>query len=195
MPEHHTDLAFTRTLLTVKDRVMVRAIAVGWSQDLTLMDRTKALEIPWSLVEQEARDSGCYIIVLRLKRRRKLEVRNLGVIPFKKGYYLYVGSAKKELTRHMERYKRTSRDDHRQIDQLSAIADLHAAIPIRTSKDLECELAGAVRAVSDWMVPRFGSTNCQCNGHLFGMAEDPVHVRRFIELLMYYRIDRLEQYL
>ena len=50
MPEHHTDLEFSRTLLSVRDRVMVRAVGVEWKQDLSLGDSVRELVIPWDLV-------------------------------------------------------------------------------------------------------------------------------------------------
>jgi sugar fermentation stimulation protein A len=40
-------------------------------------------------------------------------------------------------------------------------------------------------------VPGFGSSDCSCGSHLFGMAEDPLHSPEFIALLQYFRMDRL----
>jgi sugar fermentation stimulation protein A len=194
MPEHHTDLEFTRTLLAVKDSVMVRAVSVEWLEALSL-GRTRDLVIPWGLVEQEAQDSGSYILVLRMKRDRNLSIGSLGKVRFKKGYYLYIGSAKKNLTQRIERHRRLIKKDHWHIDHLRAAADFHAALPIRASENLECDIAAAVGRISDRDIPGFGSSDCSCQTHLFGMTEDPVHSRSFINLLQYFRIDRLEKYL
>ncbi len=194
MPEHHTDLEFSRTLLAVKDRVLVKAVSVEWTSAL-LPGKTRDLIIPWQVVEQEAHDSGSYIIILYLPRDKKLFIGGLGKVEFKKGYYLYVGSAKAGLSKRIERHRRLVKQLHWHIDYLRAATEFHAALPVRASDDLECELATALGDIAEWNVPGFGSSDCNCESHLFRMSEDPVHSRPFIELLQYFRIDRLEKYL
>ncbi len=194
MPEHHTDLEFSHTLLAVKDRVIVKAVSVEWRQGL-LPGAVRELTIPWDLVDKEAHDSGSYIIILRLMRDRRIEVGGLGEIRFRKGYYLYVGSAKTNLTKRIERHRRLVKKFHWHIDHLRDVADFHAALPVRASDDLECGMAAALGRIADWSVPGFGSSDCGCGTHLFAMQEDPVHARAFIDLLLYFRMDRLEKYL
>ena len=194
LPEWHTDLEFSRTLLAVKEIVSVRAMAVGWNEDLTLAG-SLPIEIPWSLVDKEAHDSGSYIFIMRLKRDRKLSIAGLGEVLFRKGYYLYVGSAKANLAKRIERHKRIIKKQHWHIDFLRGAAEYHAAVPIRASDDLECEIASALGNVTEWSIPDFGSSDCACRSHLFAMTDDPVHSPAFIRLLMYFRIDRLEKYL
>ncbi len=194
LPEHHTDLEFARTLLAVKDTVLVKAVSVEW--DAALMPRrTKDLIIPWQLVEQESHDSGSYLIILHLKRDRCLLVGKLGEVKFKKGYYVYVGSAKADLAKRIERHRRLLKNYHWHIDFLRGAADFHAALPVRASEDLECGMAADLRKITEWEVKGFGSSDCDCNSHLFGMSEDPVHSRTFIDLLLQFRINRLEKYL
>ncbi len=193
MPEHHTDLEFTRTLAQVKDRVMIRAIAVEWRDDLSLGPNSRKLSIPWDLVEREAHDSGSYLVVLKLERDRKITAGGLGAIPFRKGYYCYAGSAKQNLAQRLARHQRIIKNYHWHIDYLREHALFHAAIPIRTSADLECEIAGQLARISDWQVPGFGSSDCACPTHLFGLQDDPVHSPKFIEMLLHFRMGRLEE--
>jgi sugar fermentation stimulation protein A len=194
LPEHHTDLMFARTLLAVKDKVMVKAVSVEWNSTLT-PGKTKELIIPWEVIEQEAHDSGCYIIILKLKKDRNLSVGGLGKVALKKGFYLYAGSAKANLTKRVERHRRIGKNNHWHIDYLRSVADFHVALPIRASEDLECTVASALGRIADWEVGDFGSSDCGCRSHLFGMSQDPLHSRSFIDLLQYFRIDRLEKYL
>ncbi len=63
LPEHHTDLEFSRTLLSVKDEVMVKALSVEWREGLNL-GRVREVAIPWDIVEQEAHDCGSYIFII-----------------------------------------------------------------------------------------------------------------------------------
>ena len=193
MPEHHTDLEFCRMLLSVRDRVMVKAVGVEWRQDLSLRDSVRDLEIPWDLVERESHDRGSYIIILRLARERKLPIGGLGEVKFRKGYYLYVGSAMKDLSQRIARHRRLIKKKHWHIDHLREHADFVAAIPIRTSRDLECPVAGILDTIADWQVPGFGSSDCSCTTHLFGVREDPLHTRSFIDTLLHFRMGLLEQ--
>lgn len=195
MPEHHTDLEFSRTLLSIKDRVMVKAVSVGWNNDLTLGDDVRDLTIPWDTVRREAHDSGSYIVVLRLLRDRRIPVGGLGSVKFRKGFYLYAGSAKRDLTRRVNRHRSERKNFFWHIDYLRDFAGFHAALPIRTSDDLECEIAASLNEMADWRISDFGSSDCSCQTHLFGMKDDPVHSPEFVKRLLYFRMGRLEEML
>ena len=193
MPEHHTDLEFCRALLQVRVRVMVKAVSVEWKQDLSLGTVTRELTIPWDLVEREAHDRGNYIIVLRLNRDRRLTIGGLGSVKFRKGYYLYIGSAMKGLSQRIARHQRLTKKKHWHIDFLREHAQFIAGIPIRSGTDRECKIAAAVHAISDWDIPGFGCADCQCGTHLFGMSRDPVHEHPFIDALLHFRMGLLEE--
>jgi len=194
LPEHHTDLEFARTLLAVKDRILVKAVSVEWTSELE-PGRTRDLIIPWHLVGQEAHDSGSYLIILNLKRDRRLFIGKLGQVKFRKGYYIYVGSAKAHLTQRIERHRRLLKKYHWHIDYLRRAADFHVALPIRASENLECDLADALEKITDWEVNKFGSSDCGCKSHLFGMRGNPIQSKSFIELLLHFRINRLEKFI
>jgi len=193
MPEHHTDLEFSQTLLSVRDRVMVKAVAVGWNNDLTLENDVRELTIPWDMIKRESHDSGSYFVVLRLERDRRISVGSIGDIKFRKGFYLYVGSAKKDLTQRINRHRSERKNLFWHIDYLREHAGFHAALPIRASVDLECEIAASMSKIADWQVDGFGSSDCSCETHLFGMKDDPVHSPAFIKRLLYFRMGRLEE--
>jgi sugar fermentation stimulation protein A len=193
MPEHHTDLAFCRALLEVRERVQVNAVAVSWAQDLTLKDGARELSIPWDLVERESHDRGSYLVVLRLPRDRKIEVGSLGDVQFQKGYYLYAGSAMKDLGTRLARHQRLTKKKHWHIVHLREHTEFMAGIPIRSSTRLECEIASALSKIAAWQVPGFGSSDCDCPSHLFAMRDDPFGSRAFSDLLLYFRMGKLEE--
>ncbi len=91
----------------------------------------------------------------------------------------------------MERHQRKRKRFHWHIDYLRAYCEFEASLAIRTAADLEHELAGAVSSIADWQMPGFGCTDCHCTSHLFGMAENPLHLPHFIKVLQYFRMDRL----
>ena len=49
-------------------------LAVEWKPDLSLGDRVKPLEIPWELIQREAQDQVTYLLILKLNRKRNLDI-------------------------------------------------------------------------------------------------------------------------
>jgi sugar fermentation stimulation protein A len=105
MPDYHTDLEFSKTLVAVKDRASFLPVGLELNPDLSLTSRVRLLEIPWDVLQKEVEDRGSYILILRLPVGRILNIGKLGPIKFKPGYYLYAGSALKNLTQRLERHK------------------------------------------------------------------------------------------
>jgi len=193
IPEYHTDIFFAKNLLTLKDELFIRAIAVGWDEGLNLSCSIRPLKIPWGLIEREAEDRGSYIVILRLREDTDLSFGNSGDIEFRKGYYLYVGSAMNNLEKRIERHRRRRKKVFWHIDYLRERAEFYTALPVRATTPLECSIAKALEDITDWSVPGFGASDCLCETHLFGMYENPIHSQAFIETLLYYRIGRLEK--
>jgi sugar fermentation stimulation protein A len=190
LPDYHTDLNFSQTLLHVRDRVEVIPVSVRWGRDLSLSPGAKVLKVPWNTIEREARDRGSYLLILNLKRDRKVAVGKLGRVHFRKGFYVYVGSAMANLSKRMERHRHLRKQHHWHIDELRAVAEFHSLLAIRSSERLECEVAKAMAGISEWSVSGFGSTDCSCRTHLFGASSDPMQTEGFQKLLQYFRMDR-----
>ncbi|MFC1657535.1 DNA/RNA nuclease SfsA [Candidatus Moduliflexota bacterium] len=191
LPDYHTDPAFSRTLSDVRGQVAVKPVAVGWRKDLALSSRIREVQVPWKVLEREDHDSGSYVLILRLKRRRRIEVGRLGEILFEKGYYLYAGSAFRGLGKRIERHRRGGGNPFWHIDYLRSLADFQAAFPVRSADRLECPIAESLESTADRSIPGFGASDCRCRTHLFAMDDDPLHSKQFVDLLMHYRIDRL----
>jgi sugar fermentation stimulation protein A len=192
MPDYHTDYSFARALLEVRNDLLVKAVSVEWREDLSLGPRVRDVEIPWDLIARQVQDRGSYLLVLEVAQSRRIDVGGMGKVAFPKGYYVYAGSARANLTKRVERHLRRRKQFHWHIDFLRDRADSCTALPVRSSEDLEHDLAAALGQVADWDIPRFGSSDCRCPTHLFGFKENPVRTPRFIELLLKFRIDRLE---
>lgn len=192
LPDYHTDLSFSRTLFDVREKILIRAIGIGWRKNLSLSGDIRELEIPWGLIENDLNDSGSYILILYLGEDERIDVGKLGVLFFKKGYYIYIGSATKNLSSRIDRHRRLRKRAFWHIDYLRDRANYVTALPIRVREDLECLIAQDIKLISDWTVPGFGSSDCNCEGHLFAMRENPLERKDFIDILLYYRIDRLK---
>ncbi|MBE0556971.1 MAG: GIY-YIG nuclease family protein, partial [Proteobacteria bacterium] len=193
LPDYHTDLEFARTFAAVRKDLLIKAVSLSWRPDLSLAPEVRDVAIPWDTVEQEAKDSGSYIILLHIPRDVTATVGSLGEVDFPAGYYLYVGTARRALTKRLERHLRKRTTAHWHIDYLKRYAEKCAAIPIRSSTSLEHELARTVGAIADGCITSFGSSDCECPGHLFFFSGNPLERQAFIDLLLHFRIDRLEQ--
>lgn len=192
LPDYHTDLFFSRTLFDVREKILIKAIGIGWRKNLSLSGEIRELEIPWRLIWDDLNDSGCYILILYLDEDERIEVGKIGVLFFKKGYYIYIGSAAKNLSSRIDRHRRLRKRAFWHIDYLRERTDYVTALHIRTGEDLECLIAQDIKLISDWTIPNFGSSDCNCESHLFAMKKNPLEREDFINILQYYRIDRLK---
>lgn len=193
LPDYHTDLDFAQTFYEERNNVVMKPIAVKWDHDLSLTSDTRELHIPWELIGREMKDRGSYILIITIPNDLQLQVGKLGTVFFQKGYYLYVGSAKTHLTRRMERHLRKRKNFFWHIDYLRDRAHQCMALPIRSSVPLEHEIAESISDVADWEIRNFGSSDCSCHTHLFGMHDNPLDNPRFIDILLNFRINRLEK--
>lgn len=188
MPDYHTDIAFSRTLLDVRERVRILPVSVEWRSDLSLGDTTRLLEIPWDYIGREAQDTGSYLLVLRLARRCTIQAGQTGLLAFGAGYYVYAGSAMSNIDARIARHLRMAKRMHWHIDYLRKEAAECIALPIRTSERIECELAKALSQALAAGPKGFGSSDCSCETHLFYSIHHPLHLPAFHEVLQRFRM-------
>jgi sugar fermentation stimulation protein A len=136
-------------------------------------------------------DRGSYLLLLDLRRDRRIQVGRLGRIAFKKGTYVYVGSAQRGLAARIARHLRRRRKRfHWHIDYLRAACGRVVGLPIRSSRRQECEVARAVAAVLEPGPAGFGSSDCRCATHLFWSPADPLALPAFRAVLKRFRMQR-----
>jgi sugar fermentation stimulation protein A len=191
LPEYHVDPQFSQTLYSLRNDIIVKALSVTWRDDLSLEDRPRDLTIPWEIYEKEGADKGSYLLVIYLDRDKEIAVGSLGSLFFEKGYYVYVGSAMKNLTARIERHKRRRKNLFWHVDYLREEGQVVHAIPIRSASRLECEIARSMEQISHGSISRFGSSDCGCHSHLFYMTVNPVSSPQFVNMLLYFRMTRI----
>ena len=193
LPDFHTDPDFSRVFREVRNKVRFCPLAVGWSPSLRLLGPVREVAIPWPVLEQEDHNRGNYLLILHLSRDHAVSVGALGSVFFRSGYYIYVGSAKKNLAQRINRHLRKRKQLFWHIDYLREVADTCHAVTIRSSVNLEHDLADELWNIASWRISGFGSSDCRCSSHLFGMEKHPLKNRAFIDLIQHYRMDRLEE--
>ncbi|ERT58736.1 MULTISPECIES: DNA/RNA nuclease SfsA [Megasphaera] len=191
LPDYHTDPAFAAAFYEAAPYLDWKALAVAWDETFTLPEPRGLLAYPEDVLRRENRDGGDYLIVVEMPADATVAIGSLGPVFFAKGFYVYVGSAKRNLSARLARHGRRRKKLRWHFDYLRAVAEIVAPIPIRTADDLECELARAVGAVADRTVPRFGCSDCSCDSHLFAFNENPMNNRTFMRIIEDFRINRL----
>jgi sugar fermentation stimulation protein A len=190
MPDYHTDLRFAQTFLACRHEIRYLPVGVQWGKDLSLYADTRPLTIPWSYLEREIADRGSYLIFLRLPKDEKIIVGMHGAVWFRKGYYVYVGSAMANLSSRVDRHQRGPEHRHWHIDYLRKAAHFQKALPVRASARLECSLADSLSPLAHWSIRDFGCSDCHCQTHLFGFEDDPLQMPAIQDLIVYFRMDR-----
>ncbi|MEJ5299672.1 MAG: DNA/RNA nuclease SfsA [Thermodesulforhabdaceae bacterium] len=190
LPDFHTDPAFSRTLYENRHTLMLKAISIRWDDDLQPWF-VKDLNIAWPVYEKEARDRGSYLLLGFLPENLTLSVGSIGERFFRKGFYVYVGSAMNSLSQRINRHLRRKKSLHWHIDMLTPFLKKLTPLRIESSERLECLIAKRLCSIADSTVSRFGSSDCNCPGHLFWMISNPLYRESFIKLLVDFRINRL----
>ena len=188
MPDFHTDLAFSQTLLAMRHHVRIIALSIGWRSDLSLEPGVRELPIPWSYLEREVEDRGAYLLILRLRRRRSVTVGKLGRFRFESGFYVYIGSAMANLSARVARHVRKRKQLHWHVDYLRQVADEVVPLPVRASRRLECLIATEFGALLDLGPTGFGSADCNCRTHLLFSRANPLENRDFHQQLQQFRM-------
>ena len=118
------------------------------------------------MAESKNSRSGIYVLIFHLPNDMKVSVGRLGEIDFQNGWYAYVGSGNSGVEARIRRHLRTHDRPHWHLDYLMHLGKPTMAIIGHTEESLECPLVHHLEALFQ-VVPRFGSSDCRCSGHLF----------------------------
>lgn len=139
---------------------------------------------------------GVYSLIIEVQLPQKLKIGALGNIEFKKGYYVYVGSAlgkgptslRGRIGRHLSRVKKPFWHIDYLLNSPEGVK-VAAFVVSPTDKRMECSIAFVIKdgyPSKALPIKGFGSSDCLtgCHGHLFYLAE----VERLDEALEIVRI-------
>ena len=118
------------------------------------------------MAQSKKRDPGIYVLIFRLSRDVAVAVGRLGEFVFQTGWYAYVGSGKSGVEARVRRHLRSHDRPHWHLDYLLPLGQPTAAVIGYTDDSLECPLAHHLEQRCQ-VIPRFGSSDCRCSGHLF----------------------------
>jgi len=111
---------------------------------------------------------GTYCLIISMKKSEKLDIGHLhNMHRFKKGYYVYIGSAMNSLVPRLNRHLSDEKKMHWHIDYLLKSPDCHIRdILFNISEErIECDLAESISKDGE-EIPGFGCSDCSCSSHL-----------------------------
>jgi len=118
------------------------------------------------------RKLSTYLLEINNKTEKEINIGRLGKIEFKKGTYLYVGSAKKGLVSRLRRHLSRKKRLFWHIDYFLNEKEVSVEKIWLTYLD-EC-LTSKLISESVEVVKGFGSSDCQCLGHLFYLGRSKI---------------------
>jgi len=113
-------------------------------------------------------DSGVYQLLIKLPHSANLTVGKLREIVFQKGFYIYTGSAKRNLFHRLNRHFSQDKTFHWHIDYLLSQAEILSYNYQLHQPALECELNQRTKifySESEFILG-FGCSDCGCSSHL-----------------------------
>lgn len=115
---------------------------------------------------------GIYALIVHLEDDKNITVGKLGKMDFKRGYYVYIGSALNSLEGRINRHRRKEKKLRWHIDYLLEKAKVVDVLYKETEERLECESARKLEERFPG-TKSFGSSDCSCKSHLFYSERDP----------------------
>jgi Uri superfamily endonuclease len=111
---------------------------------------------------------GIYALIIRLNQDICINVGAFGETRFKKGTYVYVGSAQINLEQRVKRHLRKEKRLFWHVDYLlnSDTAKIEKTLFMEGDKAAECKIAQEIGERGE-SVNGFGCSDCDCRSHLF----------------------------
>lgn len=113
-----------------------------------------------------------YILLIQISQNSKVHIGSLKEIKFKKGFYVYIGSAKTNLHKRIERHFKKEKKFHWHIDYLLSHDFAEVKEVWITHKYSECDIANILYTNGFTFIKKFGSSDCRCKSHLFYIGEN-----------------------
>jgi Uri superfamily endonuclease len=115
---------------------------------------------------------GIYVLIIAIDKNISVDAGVLGNLNFEKGLYAYVGSAQNNLEERVKRHLRTEKKKFWHIDYLldNSPVKIVQVFFKRAGKPKECKIAKEL-AKKGFPIRGFGSSDCNCESHLFRIEE------------------------
>lgn len=183
MPDYHTDIEFSLTLLKAKDKLDIIPLSVGWQKDLTLKPKIKELTIPWNIIRDECKDRGYVIVSLLVEKKKTVQIGD-SLVTLPKGHYLFTHFIGEGMSKQIESIKRGSKNSKAGV--ITKQTGCKGVLSIRTGDDISVELEKKLKNISNDVINGAGIIFYRFN-------ELPFKTKAFQDMLLYFRMGRLKK--
>lgn len=115
---------------------------------------------------------GSYVLVIKNKKDQSIQIGKLGNLFFKKSFYAYIGSALNGIEQRVKRHLRENKKTHWHIDYLLKKTEVIDIFCKESKIREECKIANVFKQRLK-PISSFGSSDCNCETHLFyGLFDD-----------------------
>lgn len=189
MPNIHDDPLYSETFLSLR-RVEKIACKIRMKDPKTAdLQSIELIDILETTASKNNQNSGAYLLVLHNTQERVLQVGRLGEIVFKAGYYVYAGSARKNLTQRLARHARKRKSTHWHIDHIiPGLMKMVRKYTIRTRDNIENSMASRLLTICDDVIPGFGATDSPLPSHLTYFKANPIASQPFQDFLLDFKM-------
>ncbi len=189
MPNHHTDYDYSLALSRLQDlKVVAGKLKMA---DPVTMDTSSFnfLKVDLETAERDCADRGTYMLVMEVVEEFSAETGALGTVNYKKGFYIYTGSAMKNLKARVKRHQRKRKKKHWHMDYiLPSHMKVVRSYMIRREDHLEEQIGSDLLSIADDCIDGFGSTDSSLRSHLTYFKEKPIFKKEFQHILLNYRM-------
>lgn len=128
---------------------------------------------------------GSYILLTELKEDKAIKIGKLGNVYFKKGFYVYIGSALNGLEHRIDRHFRKDKKKHWHIDYLLPHVMIKDIFYTENDFREECNFANKFEK-NFFSIKNFGCSDCGCKSHLFyGLKNEIINLITSLDLISY----------
>ncbi|MEM3530340.1 MAG: GIY-YIG nuclease family protein [Nitrososphaerales archaeon] len=127
---------------------------------------------------ENKKDKGVYTLIMNLAKGINLKVGCLGSLKFKKGWYVYTGSALGSggLVGRVQRHLKKDKKCFWHIDYFleSKYSSIKVVIYAKSNKKYECKIIKEITNLNAKPIKGFGASDCKeaCKSHLYYMMND-----------------------
>ncbi|MGQ3683841.1 MAG: GIY-YIG nuclease family protein [Candidatus Loosdrechtia sp.] len=120
-------------------------------------------------------DNGIYNLIIKISQKCIIKIGHLGTYGFSGGFYVYTGSAQKNLRQRIKRHLKQEKRLHWHIDYLLQYGEIVNIYERAGKKEGECVLSRKIGTIKNAAVPvkGFGSSDCSCITHLYYFRHNP----------------------
>ena len=114
-------------------------------------------------------NKGNYCLIIKVLKDCRIKIGAKGFINFKKGYYVYVGSALSSLSKRIERHLSDKKKKHWHADYLLLNKNTKIVDVIYTycENKIECDISHEINKKTNEYIELFGCSDCNCLSHLY----------------------------